>query len=60
LPAFSGCCGSVGILGNGDAEYDIALDSSAPQVSRIQEVTMDSDPQLVWQMDMIGNYGQLV
>jgi len=29
-------------------------------ISRIQEVTMDSNPQLVWQMDVTGDYGQLV
>ncbi len=60
LPVFSLCCGSIGILQNGDAEYDIAINSTGPTVSRIQEVTMDSIPQLVWQMDITGQYGQLV
>jgi hypothetical protein len=54
LPVFSGCCGSIGILENGDAEFDIALVSFMPLASRIQEVTLDSVPQLVWQMDLSG------
>jgi arylsulfate sulfotransferase len=54
LPIFSGCCGSINVLENGNAEYDIALVSTAPFTSRIQEVTQDSAPQLVWQMDLTG------
>jgi arylsulfate sulfotransferase len=54
LPVFSGCCGSIGVLENGDAEFDIALESNMPLASRIQEVTLDSVPQLVWQMDLSG------
>jgi arylsulfate sulfotransferase len=55
LPVFSGCCGNINLLENGNAEYDIALQSLAPLGSRIQEVTMDpTAPQLVWQMDLSG------
>lgn len=54
LPAFSACCGSVGILSNGNAEYDIALSGLPPQISTIQEVTMETTPQLVWEMDVTG------
>jgi arylsulfate sulfotransferase len=55
LPVLSACCGSINVLGNGDAEYDIALFSESPLGSRIQEVTMDpTNPQLVWQMDLHG------
>jgi arylsulfate sulfotransferase len=57
LPIFSGCCGSINVLENGNAEYDIALVSTAPLSSRIQEVTQDSAPQLVWQMDLTGQLG---
>jgi arylsulfate sulfotransferase len=54
LPAFSPCCGSINTLGNGDAEFDIALAPIQPSGSRIQEVTQELVPRLVWQMDVIG------
>jgi hypothetical protein len=54
LPVFSGCCGSINTLGNGDVEFDIAVESSAPLTSRVQEVTQEPVPRLVWQMDVIG------
>jgi arylsulfate sulfotransferase len=55
LPVFSACCGSINLLENGNIEYDIALLTGNPQVSRIQEVTFDPiNPQLVWQMDLTG------
>jgi arylsulfate sulfotransferase len=54
LPVFSGCCGSINILGNGNVEFDIALESFTPLASRVQEVTQEPVPRLVWQMDEIG------
>jgi arylsulfate sulfotransferase len=54
LPIFSLCCGSINVLGNGNAEYDIALVTVVPPSSRVQEVTMDAVPRLVWQMDLKG------
>jgi arylsulfate sulfotransferase len=55
LPYFSSCCGSIQVLGNNDVEYDIALFSVNPFASRVQEVTQDpTNPQLVWQMDEVG------
>jgi hypothetical protein len=36
------------------AEYDIALSASPPQISKIQEVTMDANPQWVWEMVITG------
>jgi arylsulfate sulfotransferase len=54
LPVFSLCCGSINVLENGNAEFDIAAFAVAPFSSRIQEVTQDAAPQLVWQMDLHG------
>jgi arylsulfate sulfotransferase len=54
LPVLSACCGSINTLGNGDAEFDIALFHALPLGSRIQEVTQEPVPRLVWQMDVIG------
>jgi arylsulfate sulfotransferase len=54
LPAFSLCCGSIGTLGNGDVEFDIAVAPTVPQGSLIQEVTQELAPRLVWQMDVFG------
>jgi len=56
LPVFSLCCGSINVLENGNAEYDIAAFMVSPTFSsRIQEVTQDPvSPQLVCQMDLHG------
>jgi len=54
LSVFSFCCGSINTLENGDAEFDVALDPDLPSGSGVQEVTQDSVPRLVWQMDVIG------
>jgi arylsulfate sulfotransferase len=54
LSLFSVCCGSINMLGNGDVEFDIAFDSDLPSGSGVQEVTQDSAPRLVWQMDVLG------
>jgi arylsulfate sulfotransferase len=55
LPVLSSCCGSINVLENGNVEYDIAVATAGPFSSRIQEVTQDSAPQLVWQMDETGH-----
>jgi arylsulfate sulfotransferase len=55
LPIFSFCCGSINTLDNGNAEYDIAVAAQGPYSSRIQEVTQEPVPQLVWQMDVTGH-----
>jgi arylsulfate sulfotransferase len=55
LPVFSLCCGSINVLENGNAEFDIAAETFFPTFSsRVQEVTQDVIPQLVWQMDLQG------
>jgi arylsulfate sulfotransferase len=54
LSLFSLCCGSISTLGNGNAEYDIAVVTLVPPSSRTQEVTLDPVPRLVWQMDLKG------
>jgi arylsulfate sulfotransferase len=51
-PAYSICCGSVGILSNGDLEYDVALDLLRQDVSFIQESTRGSNPTVFWEMDI--------
>jgi len=53
-PAFSICCGNAERLSNGNLEYDVAMDVNTPNVSYIQEVTPELNPQLVWQMDITG------
>ena len=52
LPVFSLCCGNISSLGNGDLEFDIGVESFTPMTSRIQEVTRELTPRLVWQMDV--------
>jgi arylsulfate sulfotransferase len=53
-PHYSICCGDALILGNGNVEYDVAFDVTTPNQSFIQEVTQDQNPQLVWQMNLLG------
>jgi len=53
-PDFSGCCGSVNLLSNGDLEYDLAADGHTPNDSYIQEVTQEPNAQLVWQLEITG------
>jgi arylsulfate sulfotransferase len=53
-PAYSVCCGSAGVLANGDIEYDIAANIATPMTSTIQEVTSAQNPQPVWQMTIKG------
>jgi hypothetical protein len=54
LPVFSDCCGRINVLGNGNAEYDIAVFLASRFSSRIQEVTQETVPWLVRQMDLNG------
>jgi hypothetical protein len=53
-PAYSTCCGSTNLLANEDLEYDVAQDVYTPNVSYIQEMTGEQNPQLVWQMNITG------
>jgi arylsulfate sulfotransferase len=53
-PHYSICCGDALILGNGNVEYDVAFDVTTPNQSFIQEVTQDQNPQLMWQMNLVG------
>jgi len=53
-PVFSFCCGNAEQLPNGDFEYDVADDLALTQVSYIQEVTNETTPQLVWQLNVSG------
>jgi hypothetical protein len=45
----------LAILPNGNVEYDIGTVNAARQ-ARLQEVTMDSAADVLWQLDMTGAY----
>jgi hypothetical protein len=54
LPGFySFWGGSIGVLSNGDVEFDMTAPLSTPS-SQIMEVTQSGNPQVVWQMNMNG------
>jgi arylsulfate sulfotransferase len=53
-PHYSICCGDALILENGNVEYDVAFDVTTPNQSFIQEVTREQNPQLLWQMNLVG------
>jgi arylsulfate sulfotransferase len=50
---FSSWGGSVGVLSNGDVEFDSTTPTGGPG-SQITEVTQSDSPQLVWQMNIAG------
>jgi arylsulfate sulfotransferase len=53
-PHYSICCGDALALPNGNVEYDVAFDVETPNQSFLQEVTQDQTPQLLWQMNLVG------
>jgi arylsulfate sulfotransferase len=53
-PHYSICCGDALILPNGNVEYDVAFDVATPNQSFFQEVTQEATPQLLWQMNLVG------
>jgi arylsulfate sulfotransferase len=54
LPAWSFCCGSVGMMSNGNWEFDVAADVNTPNVSTIREETPPPASEPVWQMQVSG------
>jgi len=54
LPGFFSLWGgSIGLLGNGDMEFDQTIPFGTA-ASRVQEVTHTDNPQTVWQLDLVG------
>jgi arylsulfate sulfotransferase len=54
FPAFySFWGGSVGLLDNGDFEFDLTTVAAKP-ASQVREVTFTTSPQTVWQLDITG------
>lgn len=52
---FGFCCGDMQLLSNGDAEYDVASSTQAPPWNaEIFEVTHETSPRTVWEMQMPG------
>jgi hypothetical protein len=44
---------SIGILGNGDMEFDLTTVANTP-ASQVMEVTYPDSPQTVWQLNLTG------
>jgi len=54
LPGFYSLWGgSIGILGNGDMEFDLTTVATTP-ASQVMEVTYPGTPQTVWQLNLTG------
>lgn len=51
---FSPWGGSIGLLENGDVEFDMTSPNGFAPSSRILEVTQTNTPEVVWQMDISG------
>jgi arylsulfate sulfotransferase len=49
---FSSWGGSIGILDNGDVEFDMSAPFGITAHSRVLEVTQTDTPQVVWQLDI--------
>ncbi len=56
-PEFSDCCGNISVLANGDVEMGTGGQSLTPPLAtEVLEVTQQSSPQVVWQMDFSGQF----
>jgi hypothetical protein len=51
---YSICCGNSELLSNGDVEFDVANNIHTPGLSFVEEVTQETPPQMVWQMNIQG------
>jgi len=52
---FGFCCGNMQLLANGDAEYDLSTSTQFPPYNaEVFEVTHQTTPQTVWEMQMPG------
>jgi len=54
MPIYSLAVGSVSVFGNGNVEGDMGI--LFPTSARIVEMTQDAVPQIVWQMDITGQF----
>ena len=55
LPGFySFWGGSIGLVDNGNVEFDMSAPFGFASASRVMEVTQDTNPTVVWQMDING------
>jgi arylsulfate sulfotransferase len=54
LSAYSTCCGDALLLANGNVEFDVAVEQPILGISSIQEVSQQQNPQLIWQMNVVG------
>jgi arylsulfate sulfotransferase len=48
--------GNAEVLANGDLEFDMCDISQAPDLAVVYEVTQESQPQIVWQMNLSNDY----
>lgn len=57
-PEFSDCCGNINVLSNGNVDLGTGGQSIIPpnQASEALEVTQTPSPQVVWQMDLAGQF----
>jgi hypothetical protein len=53
---FSPWGGSIGVLDNGDVEFDMTAPFGGTPTSRILEVSQTGTPEIVWQMDVNGGF----
>ena len=53
-PLFALCCGDIGVLSNGDVDMGTGALSVFPGSTEALEVTQESSPQVVWQMNVTG------
>ena len=58
--AYSAAVGSIEWLDNGDVEFDEGFLPANPYNARVTEVTQETNPQTVWQLDVTGQIGYRV
>lgn len=59
-PVFAPFLGSMQVMKNNDVNFDIGAYSFSPQSARVLEVTQETPPQVVWQLDETGQFAYRV
>ena len=55
-PLFALCCGNINVLANGDVDIGAGGDSFAPPATEALEVTQETPPVVVWQMNVSNQF----
>ena len=55
-PLFALCCGNINVLANGNVDIGAGGDSFFPAATEALEVTQETEPKVVWQLNVSGEF----